>query len=317
MSKFFFILLVSLPTFIYSQDLHFSQFAKSKTTFNPALLTYQENDFSVHLQRRSQWSSVTVPFTSTILEFNIKKFLKNISLGTQFSNDMAGDSHFSTNGLNIALAKRLKTNKNNSLSIGFLTGVYQRKIDYTSLVLIENEDLGVNSIVFFDVGLAIANNYIITKQTSLVKGFTAFHLNKPTVSFSNQITKTPVKYNFYSTVIHYINNQTQIKPTAFYSFQEKEQEFLFGGDFNYLINNREEKVIVLRSQIYNRLNDAIIFGFGLKIDNFETMISYDINISSLSNASNNHGGFEFFIGYQWDFIEDKKIDKPKICPKFL
>jgi hypothetical protein len=46
-------------------------------------------------------------------------------------------------------------------------------------------------------------------------------------------------------------------------------------------------------------------------------VSYDVNTSSLTNASNNKGGFEFALVYQWKSKKKIKIVEQDICPKYL
>ena len=47
-----------------AQDIHFSQFSAIRSSLNPALIGYQQQDYQIQLQRRSQWESVTKPFST-------------------------------------------------------------------------------------------------------------------------------------------------------------------------------------------------------------------------------------------------------------
>ena len=74
----------------------------------------------------------------------------------------------------------------------------------------------------------------------------------------------------------------------------------------------------LISQIFYRLDDAIIPAFGLNYNNIRAVVSYDINTSDLVAASNNKGGFEFSIMYIWN--KKKRTQKGEIknyCPRYL
>jgi hypothetical protein len=88
-----------------------------------------------------------------------------------------------------------------------------------------------------------------------------------------------------------------------------------GCDVNYLLEG--EKDILLKSGISNRFSDALILYFGAEIEGLSFVASYDVNTSSLTNASNNKGGFEFALVYQWKSKKKKKIIKQEICPKYL
>ena len=81
----------------------------------------------------------------------------------------------------------------------------------------------------------------------------------------------------------------------------------------------EDKIKELNLNLgsYSRLHDALIVSFGLQKENLEVNISYDINTSTLANASNNIGGFEFSVSYGWSIIKEKKELEQKFCPKYL
>ena len=103
----FVIILVVLTSFkASSQDVHFSQFYETKALINPALVGYQYGDYKVQMQRKSQWESVSIPFNTFSIAFEAKEFVKAISIGIQFLNDISGDSKFRTNGFNIIAAKK-------------------------------------------------------------------------------------------------------------------------------------------------------------------------------------------------------------------
>ena len=80
--------------FIQAQDVHYSQFDKTKSLINPSLIANQNEDYELQVQRRSQWASVTVPFNTFSFAFNAKEVYKTFSVGATILNDVAGDSHF-------------------------------------------------------------------------------------------------------------------------------------------------------------------------------------------------------------------------------
>jgi hypothetical protein len=100
-----------------------------------------------------------------------------------------------------------------------------------------------------------------------------------------------------------------------FSNQDTDKEFLLGCDVNYLLEG--ERDILLKSGIADRFNDALILYFGAEIEGFSCVVSYDVNTSSLTNASNNKGGFEFALVYQWKSKKKIKIVEQEICPKYL
>jgi len=123
------------------------------------------------------------------------------------------------------------------------------------------------------------------------------------------------KINFYTSLNYAYMDNLSIKPKLVLSNQDSDKEFLLGCDVNYLLEG--EKDILLKSGIADRINDAFILYFGAEIERLSCVVSYDVNTSSLTNASNNKGGFEFTLVYQWQSKKKKKIVEQKICPKYL
>ena len=87
-------------------------------------------------------------------------------------------------------------------------------------------------------------------------------------------------------------------------------------DINYQINNFSKQDIRGMMGVYYRDQDAVIPKIGLVMNQFSFVISYDVNVSTLSRASNNLGGFELSLAYQWSKIKKKSKNK-FICPKYL
>ena len=313
MIRLFVILLLIFINQIQAQDVHFSQFSKTKSLLNPALIVNQNNDYHVHLQRRSQWSRVTVPFNTLALSFIAKKLYKETSLGATFLNDIAGDSYFSTNGLNLAVANSFNS-KNNSLSVALLAGMYQRSVDFGGLIFVEEEDIGNTNFTFFDIGVGISNYRKIDRNSSLLVGMSAYHLNTPNQSLiaSNEAFLQP-KYILHATYNKTITSKIKIAPTFYLSSQKQDRELIIGSGVFYKSTN----FVDLKSGVYSRMNDAIFVSFGLQKENLEVLVSYDINTSSLSNASNNMGGFEFSVNYGWSIIKGQEEVEQKVCPKYL
>ncbi len=301
-----------------SQDVHFSQFNITKSLLNPSLTGYQNNDFQIQLQRRAQWQSVTTPFTTFSIAVTRKEIFKQLSGGFQFINDVSGDSHFSTNGFSVFLSNAFKVSDISNFSFGASLGSYQRSLDYSNITFIDDEDIPSQDLTFIDISLGLTNEINFNPSLSILSGMSFFHINKPNqafISHSDAILK--INKKLHATIIYYISNRFQIKPSFLYSYQGSVNEFIIGTSFNYLIVSPSNESLLIRTSIFNRYNDAIIPAVGIKINNFDVMLSYDINTSSLVNASDHKGGFEFAIIYQWSVsVIENKINK-QLCPKYL
>ncbi len=296
-----------------AQDIHYSQFDKTKSLANPSLIAHQDEDYEIQAQRRSQWSRVSVPFNTFSLSFNAKKPVKEFSLGVTILSDVAGDSHFSTDGLAFSMAKTIVT-KENIFAIGLQTALYQRSANYDELIFLESEEKQNTKYSFFDIALGISNHKALNRNSSLLVGASSYHLNRPNQSLlSNQRVAVSLKYVFHSTYRTSLSSKVDIAPTMYFSSQNQDREFIIGNGLEYELNEK----VKLKSGIYSRIKDSFFVTLGIKKGNVDATISYDINTSTLSNASKHMGGFEFSISYAWSTIKENLVEQQKICPKYL
>tara|TARA_B100000902_G_scaffold399064_1_gene468222 strand:- start:13644 stop:14591 length:948 start_codon:yes stop_codon:yes gene_type:complete len=312
--NFFLILILLLNNSLFSQDIHFSQQFVDRLYFNPSKIgDINDYDYRLSIQRRSQWKSVAEPFSTFSSTIERKNLFKNINIGAQFFNDKSGNSKLNTNQLNIALNKKFLVSNINYLSLGFLIGIGQKNIDLSSLIFHDKEALINNNFIYHDLGVGF--NFDINYYNNIKYNFgvSSYHLNKPSNSFNaDETIRLPIKNNYNINIQYNYLKDILFITDIIYTNQLSSREILIG--------NRAEinlESLIISPLIYCRLNDAIILGLGVKQDNISANISYDINISNLSIASNNKGGFEFSLLYYWK--NKKKLPKIKkeICPKYL
>jgi len=316
MRKIILTIILSFAANAWAQDVHFSQFLSNSFVLNPAMVGVQKNDFKATLQRKSQWASVGTAFTTFTLALERKDILPSHSVGIQFLNDIAGDSRFKTSGLNFTYVKTFATSKRNKIRFGAELGLFQRSIFVDDLVFNNTENLGNFNFNFPDISIGFASQNYLNKDLLIESGIAFFHINKPKQSFTNNdAIRLNQKVNFHTTIRYSYTNNLSVHPKLVLSNQDTDKEFLFGFDVNYLLEG--EKDILLKSGVADRLNDALIFYFGAEIEGFSCVLSYDVNTSSLTKASNNKGGFEFALVYQWKTKKSKKNIEQEICPKYL
>ena len=316
MRKIVLILILSFAVNAWAQDVHFSQFLANSFVLNPAMVGVQKNDYKATLHRKSQWTSVSVPFTTFTLALERKDILPSHSIGIQFLNDIAGDSRFKTSGLNFTYVKSVATSKENTFRFGAEFGLFQRSIVVDDLVFNNPENLSNFNFTFPDISVGVANQNYLNEDLLLETGIAFFHINKPKQSFTDDdAVRLHQKINFHTALNYAYTDNLSIQPKLVFSNQDTDKEFLLGCGVNYLLEG--EKDILLKSGIANRFNDALILYFGAEIDGLSCVVSYDVNTSSLTNASNNKGGFEFALVYQWKSKKKIKIIEQEICPKYL
>jgi type IX secretion system PorP/SprF family membrane protein len=314
MRQIIFIFIFSLTT-LYAQDPHFSQFNIAKLNLNPSLTALISSDYQTLLHRKSQWGSVTDPFKTLAISFYAKEYYKQLSFGFNFIHDESGLSSFNTTGMNTSISKSI-INKNNSIiSIGTLIGAYQRSIDYTSIIFLEEEQFYNDNLFFLDFALGGVLSQKINNKNILEFGLSAYHLNQPQQSFNTNIdSKMPVKFNTHLTGTHILSSDFLLNTLFFYSEQQNVNELLYGMDLISSIDNTFLDEILVGVLI--RDDDAIIPKIGFVFEKFHALLSYDVNISKLSKASNNYGGLEFSLIYSWS-TKKPILEKKYICPKYL
>ena len=316
MRKIVLIMMFLFAVSAWAQDVHFSQFLANSFSLNPGMVALQKNDYKATLHRKSQWASVTVPFRTFTLALERKNIFPSHSIGVQFLNDIAGDSRFKTSGLSFAYVKSVATNKKNIFRFGLYFGVFQRSIIVDDLVFNSPENFSDFNFTFPDLSLGLANQKILNKKLLLESGIAFFHFNKPKQSFTNNDAfRLQQKINIHTKLAYTYSEKLCILPKLVFTNQDTDKEFLFGCDFNYLLEGDQD--ILLKIGFSDRINDAFILYFGAEIERLSCVVSYDVNTSSLMNASNNRGGFEFALVYQWNSKKSKKIVEQEICPRYL
>lgn len=299
----------------FGQDMHFSQFEINRLSFNPSLIGDIKNNYNykVNLQRRSQWKSVSIPFSTIAFSFENKDFWRNFNYGIEFSNDNSGDANLSTSQINLGISKRFKI-LNNNLAFGGVVGFAQKNIDLSNLIFEESEDIYTNNLYFPDLGFGAAfqkrmNNFLI-----LNSGISFFHVNRPKQSFqSSSSVYLPTKKNLHVSIEYLFSTSFELKSQFLFTSQNPSKESLIRLDPIYKIGDLE-----MISSIMYRWKDAIILGCGIYKKNVSGFLSYDINISDLNYASKKRGGFEFAIIYIFGGKKKKIIEKIyEICPKYL
>ena len=78
MRTLIFIISTLLSSTLFAQDIHFSQNLISRVSINPSLIGhFSDNDYRISLHRRSQWESVSKPFTTFLMSVEAKKISYN------------------------------------------------------------------------------------------------------------------------------------------------------------------------------------------------------------------------------------------------
>lgn len=335
---------------IFSQDASFSQFYVSPLTLNPALTGSFDGTYRVSAIYRDQWRTVANDPYSTIaasgeVQFQINTRSSNnpdlIGAGLLFFSDRVGT--FELNTTQIALYgsyhKALSKRNNSYLGAGFQIGVIQRNINYEDLsfgdqfngldgyTLATGESLPQNNFGFGDFALGIHYAVTPSEELSFYAGASVFHLASPNVSFyqKTEIPNPPFetqnnilrKWSAYASLSLKTSDVIRMLPRAFYSQQGSHSSVTLGSNIRYDLLKQEDRALHFGG--YVRASDGVdgfgpeslIFMFGLEINNVLFGLSYDANLSSISDERTGQGALEFSISFT-----GQHENLNYICPDF-
>lgn len=324
---------------VTAQDPHFSQFFNSPLLRNPSLAGLFVGDIRVQGVYRSQWGSITVPYETGSFDLEYKQPVGKandfLTLGFQALYDRAGTINFTTTNIYPAVNyhKSLNGEKNKYLSLGFMGGYVQRRIDRSKMTT--NDQYGPNgynpalpdgelftttNFHYWDGSFGMSFNSAIngSETDNYYIGFAYHHFNRPTNSFYKN---PPVELNpkwVASGGLRFISTETTFFTIqADVSKQGEHKEIIAGATFSKNFGedyDRPEYTIHLGG--YLRWKDAFIPYVQLDYNPFSIGFSYDANISQLKTASQGRGGLELSVSYRGFSSRENSSQNAVLCPRF-
>jgi len=309
----------------YAQDIHFSQFSQVPQLVNPSLAGMFNGDFRAIINYKDQWSN-SAPYKTYSLGIDgglFKNKFKDKYLGAALFiyQDNAGDSRLSTTQVNLALSSVITINTAHSISAGIQGGFAQRNFDeagfhwgtqfdtdgYAPQITSGESDVFENY-AFGDFSLGVSwdygegsTNISSNNHLGANAGIAIYHLNTPRQGLSQD--------KLHRELIAHAGLNIGLKGTSFslvpsilYLQQGSLYEINAGGMLRHTIKEESKYTGLMKETAvllgaYYRVGDALIPSFMFEVSNFALGISYDINVSSLKEASNGRGGLEISFRY--------------------
>lgn len=291
-----------------AQDAHLSQYDALPVLMNPANTAMGDvTEMRIGLQYRSQWASLGSNFTTTAATYEMPfgdRFGGGVSIHAHNAADIFSTINFLISGSYLISDP---SQRNWRLSTGIQIGFLYNRINMNEL-LFENQFDGSNfdpdlpSGEFLDrratfspdatIGLSYENTND-RKKINPHGGFAVYHLTRPRENFTGERALTPLRYFVHGGMKININRDFSIDPRVMYMRQRSAQEIMFGAMAN--IELRQPYGLVFGA--FYRNQDAAIIHAGFKHNQNIYRISYDINTSSLSTATNNRGAIEISVVY--------------------
>jgi type IX secretion system PorP/SprF family membrane protein len=318
-----------LTASIRGQDLHFSQFFETPLLRNPSLAGIFSGDIRVQGVYRDQWNSVTTGYKTTSLNGEYKMPVGNgddfVTLALQLFYDKAGTLSYTNTQVLPALNyhKSLSNTKNTYLSLGFMGGWVQHRIDLSKITTNSQYDgmgIGENitdpSFTYLDgsVGLSLNSSVKENPDNNYFIGAAYHHFNRPQTSFyKNKNIELNPKWVFSGGLKLAVSDYTFVTIQADHSMQGSFKETIFGAMYGLKIGDPDAPDYAVHLGTFMRWNDALIPAIKLDYYPFSVTFSYDANISKLKPSSHGRGGFEISVA----FIKDlDNGGKGLLCPRF-
>ncbi|HNV97946.1 MAG TPA: PorP/SprF family type IX secretion system membrane protein [Chitinophagales bacterium] len=316
---------------VCGQDVHFSQFFAAPMHINPAQTGNFLGSVRLGANYRDQWGSVTVPYRTFSLFTDVgiqpKKAVNRFGLGVIALNDQAGDGVLTTNKLLISAAYHIGYTDHDAvrLAIGLQGGIVQKTFDVSRLYFdnqwndfsfdqqIANGETGLNQqLSYADLGAGALLTIIPYEDQRYTIGASVAHVNEPVESFYGSTNQVGIRYTATAGAFIALNGVATFQPQIYVSTQKKASEIILGANFSKPMGG-DGSESALFAGTWFRVGDALWVVGGLQTGHFTGSISYDINVSKLSTASNLSGGLEMAVVYTFGSIGKRD---PLKCPTY-
>ena len=339
--KGFFYILITFAISIsgYSQDIHFSQFFETPLLRNPALAGIFKGDLRVQGVYRTQWGSVTVPYQtgSVNAEYKLPIGSTNdfLSVGGEVLYDKAGTVALTATHILpvVNYHKSLSAEKNMYLSLGFMGGLVQRRIDRSKMTtnsqyngsaydptLNNGETFPNSGYTYFDGSVGISFNSQVgqSEDDNLFIGAAYHHVNHSNkISFyQNPNIELMPKWVLSAGLRMSVTDYSYITFHGDYSKQGTSKEAIGGVLYSYKLDDPVDPKYIFSAGAFLRWKDAMIPVAKMEYKPFTISVSYDANVSQLKTASNSRGGFEISFSYQTFFDRYNSSKDATRCPRF-
>lgn len=319
-----------------AQDIHFSEFYLAPIINNPALTGVFNEDYKAGAIYRTQWNTISAPFTTSLIDIETKVRVNEVndyvSFGLLGYSDKAGSIGFQTTGFYPAInySKSLEDKYTSYLSIGFTGGFIQRNMDISKMTFDEqyiNGDYDPTSptgepvlntkISYWDLGAGVTFNssFDMDNKTNYFLGAAAYHFTTPKNSvFGDASSSLKIRWVFNGGLSYNIDDAYSIQLYTNVMVQKPYQEIVAGGMAKWTVQGHSnDPDFSLYLGAFYRLADAIVPTIRVTYKKTTIGMSYDVNNSSLRDASKGQGGFEISLFFSGSFIN---VTDQHLCPRF-
>jgi type IX secretion system PorP/SprF family membrane protein len=332
-----------LTTTAMAQDPHYTQYFASPLTLNPALTGLTQCDYRLAANYRNQWASVsTNPYITGTASFDMatmKDKLNNgdaVGFGGLFLFDRSGLGGLQniTIGVSAAYHKAFGVEKQHTLSLGIQGALVQKNIDFQKLKFEDQfnrmtggteyptaENLGNSDLQYPDFNAGLMYSGRVSDHATAYAGLSVYHLTTPVESFLNESHTIHARYTGYLGGSFDLNENIVLFASGLYQTQAAAHEILGGAAVGFVLNPGHDEEFVKNTLLYlggwYRYGDAVSPYIGFEWSKMKLGISYDVNVSSFSPATNGNGGYEISLIFNGCINKREFSRTPNVsCPRF-
>lgn len=334
--------LLTLGIAVFGQDIHFSQFYMSPLNLNPALTGVSNCNTRIIANYRNQWAPVlrSNAYNTYSISYDQKMPVGRtdyFGIGGAFWGDVAGASRFGTiqGKLDVSYSKKMGgyRKKSHFLVIGAEGAFSQRRISQSDLLFGDQIDPDgqtgtTNDIVdrynflFADISAGLLWFSILDEYSNFYFGLAFHHLNQANQTFyGNEYVPLYTKFTFHGGGQFELQPRISVLPNVVVMLQGPHIEANLGTSLRFAMGNSRNNEQGFQVGAWYRLgtqyesklhSDAVIVSARFDYREFGIGLSYDINISSLRQATFGNNSLELSLSYNICGPEHRGI----YCPKF-
>lgn len=334
-----------LGTPMLAQDVHFSQFYNAPLQMNPALTGVFDGKARISNLYRRQWSGLGEGYKTIHISVDApvgKGFIGNnyFGVGLLLYQDKAGTAGYNNTIFegSLSYTAGLTDQNDQFFSVGFQVGLNQQSIDLTKATwdsqwngdrfdasLPGYENIQLEQFSYLDFNAGVNYFYVPDGVNSFNVGASMSHIGSPNVSFflkqESPLTRR-ITVHSSGEIALTRDAYAWILPKAIFMMQGPQQEIMVGGllknkiQFKSRYTNYQKEAYFYIGGFY-RWKDAVIINTRIEYNTLGLGISYDSNVSSLSNSAASTSSIEINFSYVSMIKRGQRTRHNNRMPKFF
>ena len=243
-------------------------------------------------------------------------------------------------GVSVAYHKSLGMEKRHTVSLGVQGVLVQKSIDFNKLKFEDQfnpvsgqaeystlEAIGNADLNYPDFNAGVMYTGRVSDYATAYAGFSYYHITQPVETFlrntsgSTTEKKIASRYSGYLGGSFNLNENVVLYASGLFQQQAGATETILGSSVGFVLNPGYDpeysKSTILYLGGWYRYGDAVAPYVGFEFSKMQLGISYDVNVSSFTPATNGNGAYEISLIYNGCINRRERGPQYNFaCPKF-